>query len=88
MKKYNAITDVPGILVGHYSKRATGTTVILVEGVGAIGGVSVAGAAPGTRDTGDGSAAVGEPSGEGQWNSPQRGECLRLGGRRWSNAVS
>ena len=51
MKKYNAITDVPGILVGHYSNSVTGTTVILIEGEGAVGGVSVAGAAPGTRET-------------------------------------
>ena len=51
MSKYNAITDVPGILVGHYSSKATGVTVVLVEGEGAVGGGSVAGAAPGTRET-------------------------------------
>jgi L-aminopeptidase/D-esterase-like protein len=51
MSEYNAITDVPGILVGHYKSEATGTTAILVQGQGAVGGVSVAGAAPGTRET-------------------------------------
>lgn len=51
MKGYNAITDVSGILVGHYSKGGSGTTVILVEGEGAVAGVNVAGAAPGTRET-------------------------------------
>ena len=51
MLKYNAITDVPGILVGYFANRATGTTVVLVEGEGAVGGVSVVGAAPGTRET-------------------------------------
>ncbi|HSU23280.1 MAG TPA: P1 family peptidase [Variovorax sp.] len=47
-----AITDVPGIEVGHFSdtRRPTGCTVILVRD-GAIGGVDVRGAAPGTRET-------------------------------------
>jgi len=47
-----AITDVAGIEVGHYSdpRRPTGCTVILARG-GAIGGVDVRGAAPGTRET-------------------------------------
>jgi len=50
MTRQNAITDVPGILVGHYSNSATGTTVILIEGEGAVGGVDVRGEAPGTRE--------------------------------------
>lgn len=47
-----AITDVPGIEVGHFSdtRRPTGCTAILVRD-GAIGGVDVRGAAPGTRET-------------------------------------
>ncbi|MBE0415578.1 MAG: P1 family peptidase [Dehalococcoidia bacterium] len=49
---YNSITDVPGIKVGHYTdeKAATGCTVILCE-EGAVAGVDVRGAAPGTRET-------------------------------------
>lgn len=48
----NAITAVPGIKVGHYTDATggTGCTVVLCEG-GAIGGVAVRGAAPGTRET-------------------------------------
>jgi len=47
-----AITDVPGIKVGHFTeaRRPTGCTVILTE-EGAVGGVEVRGAAPGTRET-------------------------------------
>ena len=47
-----AITDVAGIEVGHFtdSRRPTGCTVVLAPG-GAIGGVDVRGAAPGTRET-------------------------------------
>jgi len=47
------ITDVPGITVGHQTMagRPTGCTVILVGGVGATGGVSQRGGAPGTRET-------------------------------------
>ena len=46
------ITDVPGIQVGHYTdpRRPTGCTVILAP-EGAVGGVDVRGAAPGTRET-------------------------------------
>lgn len=46
------ITDVPGISVGHATdlKAATGCTVVLC-GQGAVGGVDVRGAAPGTRET-------------------------------------
>jgi len=49
---FNAITDVPGIRVGHYTdtNAATGCTVILCE-EGAVAGVDVRGGAPGTRDT-------------------------------------
>ena len=47
-----AITDVAGIEVGHFSdpRRPTGCTVILAQG-GAVAGVDVRGAAPGTRET-------------------------------------
>ncbi len=50
----NAITDVPGVKVGHHETMdgggLTGTTVVLVED-GAVGGVDVRGSAPGTRET-------------------------------------
>jgi len=52
-----AITDVPGIRVGHFTdpRGPTGCTVILAEGPrageGAVAGVDVRGAAPGTRET-------------------------------------
>ncbi len=47
------ITAVAGIKTGHYtlSLRPTGCTVVLVDGDGAVGGVSQRGAAPGTRET-------------------------------------
>ncbi len=47
-----AITDVAGIEVGHFSdaRRPTGCTVVIAR-EGAIGGVDVRGAAPGTRET-------------------------------------
>jgi len=47
-----AITDVAGIEVGHFDdpRRPTGCTVILTR-EGAVGGVDVRGAAPGTRET-------------------------------------
>ena len=52
--EYNAITDVEGVAIGHYSEEEggalTGTTVVLVE-EGAVGGVVVEGSAPGTRET-------------------------------------
>lgn len=43
-----AITDVPGIKVGHFTdpRRPTGCTAILAE-EGAVAGVDVRGAAPG-----------------------------------------
>jgi len=49
---YNAITDVEGIKVGHYTDldAATGCTVIMCER-GATAGVDVRGSAPGTRET-------------------------------------
>ena len=51
MKRLNAITDVPGIKVGHASdfKALTGCTVILCE-EGAIGAVNIGGTATGTRE--------------------------------------
>jgi len=47
-----AITDVAGIEVGHFSdtRRPTGCTVIITR-EGAVAGVDVRGAAPGTRET-------------------------------------
>ena len=49
---YDTITDVPGIRVGHYtdSEAVTGCTVVLAL-EGAVAGVDVRGAAPGTRET-------------------------------------
>jgi L-aminopeptidase/D-esterase-like protein len=46
------ITDVDGIRVGHYTlkRRPTGCTVLIFE-KGAVAGVDVRGAAPGTRET-------------------------------------
>jgi L-aminopeptidase/D-esterase-like protein len=50
---HNAITDVPGIRVGHATeaKAMTGCTVILCAPEGAVGGVDQRGGAPGTRET-------------------------------------
>lgn len=50
---FSAITDVPGILVGHDTdlENATGCTVILCPPEGAIAGVDARGPAPGTRET-------------------------------------
>jgi L-aminopeptidase/D-esterase-like protein len=48
--RLNAITDVPGIEVGNFDQRLTGTTVVLAP-KGAVGGVDVRGSAPGTRET-------------------------------------
>jgi L-aminopeptidase/D-esterase-like protein len=49
---HGAITDVPGIEVGHFTetRRPTGCSVVIAR-QGAVGGVSVRGAAPGTRET-------------------------------------
>ena len=48
-----SITDVHGIRVGHAQNRSarTGVTVVLCSRDGAVGGVDVRGAAPGTRET-------------------------------------
>jgi len=50
--RHNAITDVPGIRVGHATDLVglTGCTVVLCE-QGAVAGVDVRGSAPGTRET-------------------------------------
>ena len=47
------LTEVQGLKVGHHTltERPTGCTVILVDGEGAVGGVSQRGGAPGTRET-------------------------------------
>ncbi len=47
-----SLTDVAGLKVGHFSdsRRPTGCTVVLCED-GAVAGVDVRGAAPGTRET-------------------------------------
>lgn len=52
MKRHNAITDVPGIEVGHAQNEdaLTGVTVVLCR-KGAASGVDVRGSAPGTRET-------------------------------------
>lgn len=52
MVMLGAITDVPGIKVGHYTDRqaVTGCTVVLCES-GAVAGVDVSGSSPGTRET-------------------------------------
>ena len=51
----NALTDVPGLRVGHAPRTGpgalSGTTVVLTPPEGAVGGVDVRGAAPGTRET-------------------------------------
>jgi L-aminopeptidase/D-esterase-like protein len=51
MKLRNAITDVPGVLVGQAQndEALTGCTVVLCER-GAVGGVDQRGGAPGTRE--------------------------------------
>jgi L-aminopeptidase/D-esterase-like protein len=50
--KQNAITDVAGIRVGHWTDRrgGTGCTVVLCEGA-QVAAVDVRGGAPGTRET-------------------------------------
>ena len=49
----SGITAVAGIKVGQYTMpgRPTGCTVVMVDGDGAVGGVSQRGGAPGTRET-------------------------------------
>jgi L-aminopeptidase/D-esterase-like protein len=53
VKSHGAITDVVGITVGHATNREarTGCTVIMCGAEGAVCGVDVRGAAPGTRET-------------------------------------
>ena len=50
--KHNTLTDVQGLLVGHYTDKdaASGVTAVLCK-QGAVAGVEVRGAAPGTRET-------------------------------------
>jgi L-aminopeptidase/D-esterase-like protein len=52
MRRTQTITDVAGIEVGHFTdtRRPTGCTVVLAR-EGAVAGVDVRGAAPGTRET-------------------------------------
>lgn len=52
MKRQNALTDVPGLRVGHAhdAEALTGCTVVLCE-QGAVAGVDQRGGAPGTRET-------------------------------------
>lgn len=49
----NLITDVPGLTVGNAADEvvASGTTVVLAQGDGAIAAVDTRGGAPGTRET-------------------------------------
>jgi L-aminopeptidase/D-esterase-like protein len=48
-----SLTDVTGLAVGHWTdlEAATGCTVVLCDGEGAVAGVEVRGSAPGTRET-------------------------------------
>ena len=50
---HKGLTAVQGLRVGHHTltERPTGCTVIMVDGEGAVGGVSQRGGAPGTRET-------------------------------------
>jgi L-aminopeptidase/D-esterase-like protein len=52
---HNALTDVAGLRVGHATRTGdgalTGVTVVLAPDGGAVGGIDVRGAAPGTRET-------------------------------------
>ena len=50
--RHNAVTDVPGIRVGHYTnpRILSGITVVLAR-EGSVGGVDVRGGSPGTRET-------------------------------------
>ncbi|KQU81534.1 MULTISPECIES: P1 family peptidase [unclassified Rhizobacter] len=52
MHSPSGLSAVPGLRVGHFtdSRRPTGCTVVLAP-AGAVGGVDVRGAAPGTRET-------------------------------------
>src|SRR4051812_50122800 len=70
---HDAITDVAGIEAGHWSdlEALTGCTVVLCR-AGAIAGVAVRGAAPGTRET-----DLCRPGTVGE-----RGHAIVLGGGR------
>ena len=59
----NAITDVPGITVGHFTGDQTGTTVVLADngGQGVAGSVTQRGGSPGTRETDRCSRATSAP---------------------------
>ena len=50
--KNNGLTDIEGILVGHYTdtNAVSGVTVVVCP-KGAVAGVDVRGSAPGTRET-------------------------------------
>lgn len=48
---FNAITDVPGIRVGHHQNESTGTTVILPPNEGAVAGIDIRGSAPASRES-------------------------------------
>ena len=52
MELHNAITDIPGLKVGHAQndQALTGCTVVIYE-KGAVGGIDQRGGAPGTRET-------------------------------------
>ncbi|HEY0813965.1 MAG TPA: P1 family peptidase [Pseudonocardia sp.] len=51
--RFNALTDVAGLRVGHAQVAGglSGTTVVLAPAEGAVAGADVRGAAPGTRET-------------------------------------
>jgi L-aminopeptidase/D-esterase-like protein len=50
---HDSLADVPGLSVGHHTdaRRPTGCSVVLCGERGAVAGVDVRGAAPGTRET-------------------------------------
>jgi L-aminopeptidase/D-esterase-like protein len=50
--RYNSLTDVAGLIVGHFTdlKAASGVTAVICK-EGAVAGVDVRGSAPGTRET-------------------------------------
>jgi L-aminopeptidase/D-esterase-like protein len=50
--QYNSLTDVAGLIVGHYTdKEAASGVTVMICAEGAVAGVDVRGAAPGTRET-------------------------------------
>ena len=52
MRKYESITDIEGIYVGHATNAEAGTgCTVIVCPEGAVGGVDVRGGAPATRET-------------------------------------